>query len=601
MLSLDKYTLFNFNDDTIEGNIKKGGIPINIKKLKFQQHQYLSNLDDKLFTFSINSKTNKGYSVDFMINIQYLEYLLDNKLNIPNKNFIIEKLKNKFNTEILSNFDIVSKKLPSIEEVIKKLIFKLFNYNNTYLLPRNDYVKIGKYWININNFDYCLQPYNNTLINFKIIGKILLTNDHISKLILKFVDDTSFINLLPKTKINDIKINKKKIILTYFDNIDDNIILKFERIITHFRLNSINCSLWIDNDKWVNLDTKYKYKIINILAYSDNYNKKIINNSSINKIPINFLAQHIICKFSYNYLNRYLQYQTITPILINPNKHFLKRYNKYLTNPSNCESDNNLIKMVSCCSVLPIFKQIKAVELVKKNNFCQNYINQEKIKCPVCLENTSKKKIIFSECGHYLCQVCFFENINSSRKNKRTCHICRKENTIDMHYQITDKTRSVSDYIINLYKNHHNFEDPKTSFIIGKKNKFFKNVNYKNTLFVLISNYPDWRISFEKILKKENNNNIIILDWNNLQILGNKLNEHYNIYNKSAQNLKLEFIILDPDNCNPKNRENSIIELLIHYNLFKYETNINLNYNFSQLIIQNTIDQKIFNKEIIFY
>ena len=61
MLSLDKYTLFNFNDDTIEGNIKKSGIPINIKKLKFQQHQYLSNLDDKLFTFSINSKTNKGY------------------------------------------------------------------------------------------------------------------------------------------------------------------------------------------------------------------------------------------------------------------------------------------------------------------------------------------------------------------------------------------------------------------------------------------------------------------------------------------------------------------------------------------------------------
>ena len=170
-----------------------------------------------------------------------------------------------------------------------------------------------------------------------------------------------------------------------------------------------------------------------------------------------------------------------------------------------------------------------------------------------------------------------------------------------MHYQITDKIRSISDYIINLYKNHRNFEDPKTSFIIGKKNKFFKNLNYKNTLFVLISNYPDWRISFEKILKKENNNNIIIIDWNNLQILCNKLNEHYNIYNEGNQNLKLEFIILDPDNCNPKNRENSIIELLIHYNLFKYETNINLKYNFSQLIIQNTIDQKIFNKEIIFY
>ena len=71
--------------------------------------------------------------------------------------------------------------------------------------------------------------------------------------------------------------------------------------------------------------------------------------------------------------------------------------------------------------------------------------------------------------------------------------------------------------------------------------------------------------------------------------------------NKVYLKNKIEFVILDPDNSNPKIRDNKIIELLIQFNLFKYENNFDLTYNISQLIIKNTIDQKIFNKEIIFY
>ena len=65
--------------------------------------------------------------------------------------------------------------------------------------------------------------------------------------------------------------------------------------------------------------------------------------------------------------------------------------------------------------------------------------------------------------------------------------------------------------------------------------------------------------------------------------------------------MDIELLILDPEISNPNKRDNKIVELLVILYLIKYNHKKTINYRISQLIIKDTIDEQIFNKQIIFY
>ena len=74
MLSSNKWTLYKFNDTILDYDLNKYCENIEINKLKLKKHFYLSQLDNSLFSFTINEiNNNYDYKINLMINIPKLE------------------------------------------------------------------------------------------------------------------------------------------------------------------------------------------------------------------------------------------------------------------------------------------------------------------------------------------------------------------------------------------------------------------------------------------------------------------------------------------------------------------------------------------------
>jgi len=131
----------------------------------------------------------------------------------------------------------------------------------------------------------------------------------------------------------------------------------------------------------------------------------------------------------------------------------------------------------------------------------------------------------------------------------------------------------------------------KTIYLIEKINTNYKLFRFSNIL--IIGSYPEWLNSFLKLVE---NNNIKqyfkFLQWSELDNIGD-------IIPSTIKNLRI--IILNPILENPNIKDEYLNKLTTLLQLHKYDNNIDFQVSIHQLIIKDTIDEKIFNNEIVFY
>lgn len=74
-----------------------------------------------------------------------------------------------------------------------------------------------------------------------------------------------------------------------------------------------------------------------------------------------------------------------------------------------------------------IINQSKPISKIK---YIKNNLNNDTFDCPICLDSTIRKKIIYN-CGHFMCSKCDSTYFSSSVISKRIfrCHLCRAEIT----------------------------------------------------------------------------------------------------------------------------------------------------------------------------
>ena len=327
-------------------------------------------------------------------------------------------------------------------------------------------------------------------------------------------------------------------------------------------------------------------------------------------------------RFTFSSYNKLI----IKPEIINPSIEFENKYKAYLNNPTNCETDNYIIKLISAYSYVPNIKIIDQY----KNNENRSFNNNIKIRerCPVCIENINKNKLVFFKCGHYMCFNCFIKFLNYNYPNC-CCPICKEK-----HIE-----NNITSFYNNYIKEYLFLPDIKTFYVISNINKWLLNSNKNNDNFVyiLISNHEKWTNSVSNYIKSnkklgQNNVKIIFLNYNIFLNKNNGKRSHnfYTSCNNIIENKIIQSGIINSDNIinkathNPVNNlinvKISLVDPIIKHistkkkillsiqNNLKYLKDIKSSLNqplykiedIKQYIIKNTIDEKIFREEVIF-
>ena len=263
---------------------------------------------------------------------------------------------------------------------------------------------------------------------------------------------------------------------------------------------------------------------------------------------------------------------TIKPEIIKPSIEFENKYKKYLNNPTNCETDNYIIKLISAFSYVPNIKIIEQNISIQDTRFNNNNnsnnnntINNNNInnnikvkeKCPICIENIDKTKLAFFKCGHHMCFNCLIKFLNYNYPNC-CCPICKKKN-IESH---------ITSFYNNYIKEYLFLPDIKTFYAISNINKwlFNSNINNNNSVYILISNYEKWTNSVSNYIKSntniENNNNnnnnnntnnkIICLNYSDFLTKNNNKRSHncYTSCDKIIENKIIENEIIENSSLN---------------------------------------------------
>ena len=252
----------------------------------------------------------------------------------------------------------------------------------------------------------------------------------------------------------------------------------------------------------------------------------------------------------------------IINIFLRPDNNFYNYYNNYISkDPINCETDKIILDLFKIKHKLYAFKKSK------------NHIKNTKYKCPICLDTYSRSKLLISKCNHICCIRCFFSLID--KNETLSCHICRSENNR------------------NSYEHFLNIND--ASFEL----KYLKNYSE-----ILISKIGIKIIEIIKYLNKYtkrfiNKTNILIVDSKEIE----------NVFNSSYILKKFKFIIILKDkkynihninNINIFNINNNFNYTLNYSSILNCNLNL-INHTIYNFIIKNTIDEKIFNKEVVLF
>lgn len=258
-------------------------------------------------------------------------------------------------------------------------------------------------------------------------------------------------------------------------------------------------------------------------------------------------------------------------LYLNIQNKYLNIYNNYLKGNYNAESDKY------------IYYLLNGYKKMNKNIICRNneknIITKEKEEkdlknilsnqyyCCICMNLYPKKKIIFFECGHYCCLGCFIK-INK-------CHLCNKKNIICNSY---------------LYK-------PKILFYTYMK--FFYKIILKKYGIKLILLYYYLKLNKDKQILLVNNYEIFnhnILNFNNLfyKLTNFNVINDNNMYNFKPENIGYNYdvlLICDITYDDNKTRINFLNKI----------KKINCKCEINQIIIKNTIEEKISKNQITFF
>jgi len=327
-------------------------------------------------------------------------------------------------------------------------------------------------------------------------------------------------------------------------------------------------------------------------------------------------------RFSFNIYNNLI----IKPEIIKTTPEFTNKYKTYLSNATNCETDNYIIKLISAYSYVPIINIITKNINIAQSTFSNNIKTKEK--CPICIENINKNKLVFFKCGHYMCFNCLTKFLNFNYPSC-CCPICKEKN--------------IENNIVSFYNNYIReylfLPDIKTYYTLSNINKWFSDITLNNSIYILISNYEKWTKSISNYINFLNSNSnsnsnsnviIICLNYNDFLIKNNNKRSHTRYFsnskiieNKILNSKKYNNTI---NNVNYNDKENKInvnihlidpiikhistkkkILISIQNNIknlkeIKYSSKKNLFKinNIKQYIIKDTIDEKIFREEVIF-
>lgn len=320
---------------------------------------------------------------------------------------------------------------------------------------------------------------------------------------------------------------------------------------------------------------------------------------------------------------------------INPSSSFYDVYNQYLNDANNKETDVMMLDFISCGNYFPTFNHIS------KNKQLKAKIDKKhkKIECCICLESRYMNQMVATECGHLFCKKdiieIFNEAINNTEHDTRHCTIrcplCRAK-LEDQNIYILSKKDKICNYI------KKNILDYKTSQLYRKLNELKGKSPSAPELHIVIGNTKRWLSSITNLLKNMKfNKNIIIkpMIWKSRF----DFNDVNNIKNDCFHNIKyskVEYHVMNSSYRGDyyeqnyyKNLTNIIyffnnvysnfMDIIDNYNnittINDLKTMIDskqellrdvilrsgtLNINFNYYVIKNTIDEKIFKKEIQF-
>ena len=321
--------------------------------------------------------------------------------------------------------------------------------------------------------------------------------------------------------------------------------------------------------------------------------------------------------------------------IIKPNKLFYKIYNDYLQDPNNNESNNYILNLVNVNNKLIIPQIITKKKYIEKNlnsnssNNLSTYqdtfksqLLKKNQKCNVCLD-TFQDNYVITNCHHIFCFLCFNKLHKYNYKNRskqlrhhignnhlgNTCKVipitqnincthneikCPKcDNSIDYNkcYIISNNYSAEQNKLkclLHLFKNniiqtyllqHIGY---KTIYFLKEIDKFIQINKSSNKLYFLIFN-QEWISFLTQIIPKSKLQNIKFIT---LDCIKNKKFINENFINKNFKIIIIELLKL-----NNKKKIFNFIENIKSKSTKKFQI-INI-------VIKNTIDEKIFNNQVI--
>lgn len=282
-----------------------------------------------------------------------------------------------------------------------------------------------------------------------------------------------------------------------------------------------------------------------------------------------------------------LKQWNIKNIYLKPNDIFYSYYKEYLNKkPNNCETDNKMLQLFKLNKKLPSIKKINIDNVIK-------YTDNEKcggFRCPICFDTYKKKDIIISKCGHIQCLNCFLKVHSRTKTNNIECHMCRKKNDNNTFVNLSEYNEM--DYQLKYINNSYG----EIFKIFGIKFIEIIKYFYKNKRRFIGKNKIDKTniIICDSYIVKDVILSCIFLDLFDFKIMVNM--------NKSIINKKKD-----------KDVNNDIEQKVLingETNIFIINNDFDYNYptygnlkglNIYRFIVKDTIDEKIFNKEVILF